>query len=48
MIQHSGDGGNWLIVFPKQKVVVFRLRTYSPKEDNLKDFPSLACQSFAK
>jgi len=48
MIQHSGDGGNWLIVFPKQNIVVGRLRTYSPKEDILQDFPSLAYQSFAK
>lgn len=48
MIQHSGDGGNWLIVFPKQKLVIVRLRTYSPKEDTLENFPSLAYQSFAK
>lgn len=48
MIQHSGDGGSWLIVFPKEKVVVVRLRTYSPKEDTMTNFPSLAYQSFAK
>jgi CubicO group peptidase (beta-lactamase class C family) len=48
MIQHSGDGGNWLIIFPKHNTVAVRLRTKSNKEDTLKDFPNLVVDNFIR
>jgi CubicO group peptidase (beta-lactamase class C family) len=46
LIFHSGDGGNWLIVFPGLKVVAARLRD-SSSADSI-EFPQLVYQQFRK
>ena len=48
MIQHSGDGGNWLVIFPKHNTVAVRLRTYSAKPDPLPSFPNLIADNFLR
>lgn len=48
VIQHPGDGGNSLAIFPRNKVVVVRLRQYQPKPDTMKDFLKLAYKTFAE
>lgn len=44
LIHHSGDGGNWLIVFPGLQVVAARVRD-SSAEDSI-EFPKLVYQEF--
>ena len=44
LIYHSGDGGNWLIVFPGLKVVAARVRD-SSSADSI-EFPKLVYQQF--
>lgn len=44
LIHHSGDGGNWLIVFPGLKVVAARVRDSSMKDSI--EFPKLVYQEF--
>lgn len=46
LIQHSGDGGNWLMVFPGLKVVAARVRD-SSSADSI-EFPKLVYQQFRK
>lgn len=44
LIQHSGDGGNWLIIMPDLKLVAARVRD-SGREDNV-NFPKFLYESF--
>lgn len=44
LIQHSGDGGNWLIIFPDLKLVAARLRD-SSREDSV-NFPKFLYAAF--
>ncbi|BDC48943.1 hypothetical protein F183_A12590 [Bryobacterales bacterium F-183] len=44
LIQHSGDGGNWLIIFPDLKLVAARVRD-SKSEDPV-NFPQFVYQQF--
>jgi CubicO group peptidase (beta-lactamase class C family) len=46
VIQHSGDGGSWLVVFPELGVVATRVRV-SQKEDPL-NFPQMVYQQMRK
>ncbi len=48
MIQHTGDGGNYLLIFPKYNLVAVRLRPNSGKPDPLKDFPNLVVDRFIR
>lgn len=43
-IQHSGDGGNWLLVFPQLKLVAVRVRD-SSQQDPV-NFPKFVYQRF--
>jgi hypothetical protein len=40
LIQHSGDGGNWLMILPKLRAVATRVRD-SASSDSM-DFPNMA------
>jgi hypothetical protein len=46
VIQHSGDGGSWLVVFPEWGVVATRVRV-SDKDDPL-DFPNMVYEQMRK
>ena len=48
LIQHTGDGGNYLLIFPKYNLVAVRLRPNSDKPDPLKDFPNLVVDRFIR
>ena len=48
LIQHTGDGGNYLLIFPKYNLVAVRLRPNSSKPDPLKDFPNLVVDRFIR
>lgn len=48
LIQHTGDGGNYLLIFPKHNLVAVRLRPNSGKPDPLKDFPNLVVDRFIR
>lgn len=48
MVQHSGDGGNWLTIFPRHQLVAVRLRTHNGKPDPLENFVNLVAEAFLK
>jgi CubicO group peptidase (beta-lactamase class C family) len=45
MVQHSGDGGNWLLIYPRENAVAVRLREVSNKPDAF-DKPYAAIYKF--
>lgn len=45
MIQHSGDGGNWLVIFPELRVVAARTREMGGK-DTMESFPPSIYKQF--
>jgi hypothetical protein len=44
LIQHSGDGGNWLVIFPDLKLVAARVR--DARAEDPVNFPEFVYQRF--